>query len=564
LVFLLARSPSSLRDLGSSLVSGRTGVRRDVARTLDLVLRRTLLAAVAGVALSLAYPPVGFFWVLPFAVAAYFALTAGLPARRAWVPGLGFGVAYCYTLMWWMHAVDWYAWLALCGLEAVFYGLLGAAVPLLRRLPAWPLWTAVAWEAMEALRSTWPFSGMPWGRLAFAVVDTPVAPSLAYVGATGVSLLLALAGSLLAAILLDRTARQGAVAAGGVVALAGLVAIPAIRPWTDTAAGTPDGSAQVAAVQGNVPGDGTDVLLDFRQVTENHVQATIQLSRDVAAGRQPQPDFVLWPENSTAVDPFADTQTRVGIDDAAAAIGVPVLVGGIVDAGPRHVLNQGIVWDPLLGGGDRYTKHHPVPFGEYIPWRNVFGDSFGKLAMIPRDMMSGTRRDPLHIAGTPVADAICFDIAYDDGLYDQVTRGAQLVVVQTSNAMFIHTSQIEQQFEISRARAIELGRTVAVASIDGQSGIIAPDGQVLASAEPLTTSVLDVAVPLEGDITPGTRVGHWVGLLAVPLTVLALAMALLGYRRRRTPATTGTAAPAEPNLGAEDQVRVEAAEGIRA
>jgi apolipoprotein N-acyltransferase len=188
--------------------------------------------------------------------------------------------------------------------------------------------------------------------------------------------------------------------------------------------------------------------------------------------------------------------------------------------------------DPVLGAGDRYTKHHPVPFGEYIPWRNVFGDSFGRLAMIPRDMLSGTRVEPLRIGGVLVADAICFDVAYDDGLYDQVTHGAQLVVVQTSNAMFIHTAQIEQQFEISRARAIELGRTVAVASIDGQSGIIAPDGTVIGTVPTLTTSVLDADVPLVSALTPGTYVGHWVGRLSGPLTVLALAVAALGYRRR--------------------------------
>ena len=138
------------------------------------VLLRTLLAGLAGVALSLSAPPVGFFWVLPVAVAAYVVITAGMTPRRAWVPGLAFGVGYCYVLMWWMREVDVYAWVALSGLEALFYGLLGAAVPLLRRLPVWPLWVAVAWTAMEVLRSGWPFSGMPWGRLAFAVVDTPV------------------------------------------------------------------------------------------------------------------------------------------------------------------------------------------------------------------------------------------------------------------------------------------------------------------------------------------------------------------------------------------------------
>ena len=265
--------------------------------------------------------------------------------------------------------------------------------------------------------------------------------------------------------------------------MATLLLLPALRPWQPS----PDGSLRVAAVQGDVPGDGTDVLLDFRQVTENYVQATVDLASDVEAGRAERPDFVLWPENSTAVDPFADQQTRTGIQTAAAAIGVPILVGAIVDAGAEHVLNQGIVWDPVLGGGDRYTKRHPVPFGEYIPWRNVFGDSFGKLDMIPRDMVSGTRSTPLRVAGTQVADAICFDIAYDDGLYDQVDHGAEMVVVQTSNAMFIHTAQIEQQFEISRARAIEFGRYVAIASINGRSGIIAPDGSVVTQAEPRTT-----------------------------------------------------------------------------
>ena len=155
-------------------------------------------------------------------------------------------------------------------------------------------------------------------------------------------------------------------------------------------------------------------------------------------------------------------------------------------------MNQGIVWDPVPGAGDRYTKRHPVPFGEYIPWRNVFGDSFGKLDMIPRDMLSGTREEPLRVGGALVADAICFDVAYDDGLYDQVDHGAQLVVVQTSNAMFIHTAQIEQQFAISRLRALETrARRSSWRSVNGRTGIIAPDGAVIASAEPRTTAVVD-------------------------------------------------------------------------
>ena len=273
------------------------------------------------------------------------------------------------------------------------------------------------------------------------------------------------------------------------------------------------------------------MLADFRQVTDNHVRATVELADEVDAGERGAPGLRALAGELHGRRPVPRRETRTGIETAVAAIGVPILVGAMVDAGPGHVMNQGIVWDPVLGGGDRYTKRHPVPFGEYIPWRNVFGDSFGKLDMIPRDMLSGTREEPLRVGDALVADAICFDVAYDDGLYDQVTHGAQMVVVQTSNAMFIHTSQIEQQFEISRVRAIELGRSLAVASVNGAP---ASSGRTARSWPPPTRT--DHGRPrrrghprlLDHPRHPRRALGRG---LSGPLTVLAVAVALLVYRR---------------------------------
>ena len=120
-------------------------------------------------------------------------------------------------------------------------------------------------------------------------------------------------------------------------------------------------------------------------------------------------------------------------------------------------------------------------------------------------MLSGTRTEPLTVDDTRVADAICFDVAYDDGIHAQLRNGADLLVVQTSNATFIKTDQIEQQFEITRLRAIETGRYVAVASTNGVSGIIAPDGTVVDRAEPRTTAVLVDEVGLTDQLTPAVR-----------------------------------------------------------
>ena len=504
------------------------------------VLMRTLLALVAGASLALAFEPVAAAVLVPFAVAGFVLTTRGLRAGRAWVPGLAFGIGFYFVLIFWMRAVGSDAWIALAGIEALFYGMLGAATTILARRTWWPLWVAAAWVAMESVRSTWPFSGMPWGRLAFATADTPWADALPYVGATGVSFLLALTGALVAhvalALLVSRTGRLPATAA--LVGVVAVVALPVLAPYQPTI----EGQITVAAVQGDVPGEGDDILLDFRQVTQNHVDATIGLAEDVAAGRVPRPDFVIWPENSTAVDPFTDARTNAGIRAASAAIGVPLLVGAIVDAGERYVLNQGIVYDPKTGAGDRYTKWHPVPYGEYIPFRRFFSGNFGRLALIPRDMLSGTRQSPLTIAGVQVADAICFDVAYDDGIYAQLRRGGQLVTVQTSNATFIKTSQIDQQFAMSRLRALETGRVVVVASTNGVSGIVAPDGSVLSEAGVREQAVLVEQIGLSTSITPAVWIGPWFGRLCAVLALLGVLATVVPYRRRRHQQVTGSPA----------------------
>ncbi|GAB3262784.1 apolipoprotein N-acyltransferase [Nocardioides dilutus] len=512
-----------------------------------MTARRLLCAVVAGLALSAAFEPVTLPWLIPFSVAAFALVTRGQRARSAFVLGLAFGAPFYFTHVIWMQAVGLPAWIALSLLETSFYAVLGSVSAVLQRHRLWPLWFAAAWTSAEVLRSGWPLGGMPWGRLAFAVVDTPVASALPYVGAVGVSFLLAALGALLAALLVaihDRTpVRPAALALTGLCA--GL-AVPVVLPWQAAEEGDP--SVQIAVVQGDVPGRGDDILYDHQQVTRNHADATVALGRRVADGEVPEPQFVLWPENSTATDPFESEPIQAEILRASDAVGVPILVGAIVDGGPNQVLNQGIVWDPQTGAGERYTKRHPVPFGEYVPLRSVFlrYNFFDRLRDVGRDMLTGTRDEPLDVGGVSVADAICFDVAYDDGIHAQVSRGAELLVVQTSNATFIRTDQIDQQFAITRVRAIETGRWTAVASTNGVSGVIAPDGDVVDTAEPRTQDVLLQEVQLIDTFTPATRIGPWTGRLAAVGTLVGLGLAL--GRRRQVPRPEGPATQADPEL----------------
>lgn len=491
------------------------------------VPRRLLLALTAGVGLSLAFEPVAWAWVIPFTLAARLLALRGTRVGPALAPGAAFGVGFAFVHLWWMHAVGLGAWLALSAVVAALLAVLGPVDALLMRGRWWPAWTSVSWIALEWLRGGWPFGGMPWGRLAYAVADTPLAPSLPYLGTTGVGLLLALLGGVLAWLLVDPSGRRRAALV--LLGLCLVATIPILRPWH----GRVSGHVAVAAIQGNVPGDG-DVLDNHRAVTADHVALTERLARSVAAGRAPRPAFVLWPENSTATDPLTDDETNAGVWAAVRAIDRPVVVGGLPDAPDRtHVLNQGIVWDPVTGPGDRYTKHKPVPFGEYLPLRGLIGrHNFGGLRGLTYDMVAGTRSTPLQVAGTSVADAICFDIAFDDVVDPQVRHGGRLLTVQTSNASFIRTAQVDQQFAITRVQAMAAGRYAVVASLNGISGVVAPDGQVLATAPRRTEAVIDHEVDLIRGTTPAVWLGGAPGQVAAWLVLARLvAVQIIGWRR---------------------------------
>ncbi|CUR59287.1 Apolipoprotein N-acyltransferase [metagenome] len=492
---------------------------------------RCLLALVGGLVLAAGFEPIGLSWLMPPAIAALVLSVRGLRPGRAWLPSLFFGITFTYAVMEWMRAVGTDAWIAMCALEAAFFVPLGLGLSWSLRLRAWPVWAALWWVGIETWRSGFPFSGMPFGRLAYATADTPWGDALPWIGMTGVSFLVALTGTTLAWLLVSARATPRTSYAV-VAALAAVTALPVLLPFQVEESDT----TTVAAVQGDVPGSGVDVVSVHRDVTANHVRLTEELADAVAAGEQEQPDFVIWPENSTAVDPFTDVGVRAGIVAASDAIGVPVLVGAMSNdpLDDTQVLNQGIVYRPGLGSGDRYTKRHPVPYGEYIPFRgSLIPETYGKLRMVPRDMARGTGLEPLRIGDVRVADAICFDVAYDEGIAGQVARGAELVAVQTSNAMFSRTAQLDQQFEISRLRALETGRWVVVAAINGVSGVVRPDGTVVSSVPARGQDVLVEEVGLSTTLTPAVRAGVWPARFTLAFLVCHTALVFVAYRRRR-------------------------------
>uniref|UniRef100_UPI000A97CC55 apolipoprotein N-acyltransferase n=1 Tax=Peterkaempfera griseoplana TaxID=66896 RepID=UPI000A97CC55 len=326
------------------------------------------------------------------------------------------------------------------------------------------------------------------------------------------------------------------------VALAGL-AVPVPTKGDDT--------AEVAVIQGNVPHPGMDFLGRPMAVLNNHVRATERLAADVAAGRRPRPDVVIWPENSSDLDPFTSPEAYAAIDRAVRDIGVPVLVGTLVD-GPdnQHVRNEGIVWDPVKGPGASYTKQHPVPFGEYVPFRSVLSKFITRLNRVARDFYPGTTNGVMQLGPVRIGDVICFEVAYDEIVRDSVDAGGRVLVVQTNNATYARSGQPEQQLAMSRLRAVEHGRAVLIAATSGISAIIGPDGSVQQRTAELTPAELTAKIPLRDGRTLADRLGAWPEwtIAIVGLLSCAAGIPRSRFRIRRgaasgSPVTGGPAAP---------------------
>ena len=505
---------------GRPAPSGRPG-RLRVPRALTPVLA----AALAGLAVTAAFPPVGLWWAAPVGIAVLLGSLQGRGTGAGAGLGLVFGLAFFAPLLHFTAVAmgNPIGWVALTLVQALYTAALGAAWALVGRLPALAggpgalraaavrtVSFTVLWCGVEELRSSWPWGGFPFGRLAFAMADAPMLPFAAYGGSVGLTLLVVLIGAcVFEAVNAVRTrALLPALVASACAGLA--LAAPHALP-VHTAA--EDGTLRVGAVQGNVAKDFEDAFNRALEVTGNHAQATDQLAADVG-GRSL--DVVIWPENAADLDPRTHRSTADMIESSAQAVGAPIMVGAVLfEDDVRY--NDMVVWTPGQGAGSYYRKHRPVPFAEYVPLRDLIRRATAEVDRIGTDMAPGTGPQTLTVhAATQDRDValamgICFEVAYDDVLRDGVRQGGEMIVIPTNNASFLTSSEAAQQLAQGRVQAVVHGRSVVQVSTVGITAIISPRGVVEQQTRPYTQAGLVADVGLRTSTTTADALGSWPG-----------------------------------------------------
>lgn len=498
-----------------------------------------LVAIVGGLIYDLGFPGAGV-WPLAFVgIALGLVSLIGRSAWSALLVGFAFGLAfYLQQVSWTSLYLGPVPWLALSILESAFVAggavLIALAyrwVPRVNpsrwvRLVALPLLVAALWCFREAANGSIPYGGFPWARAAHSQSESPFAEVVSWVGSTGLGFLMVAITA--GAVEWVRLRGWRSLRTAAPVVLIAIVAI-VVPAWPTT----PNGELRVASVQGNGP----SAYFDERE--QGDILAA-QLAATEPILDEPDIDVLLWPEGGSDVDPTRSESAADIFDTLGERLDAPVVLNTVTTEDDRFY-NTSLLWRAGEGAVDSFDKRNPVPFGEYIPdrwfWESLSPDLIG---LVQREYTPGTNAPVFDLGAAITGLAICFDVIYDEVIWEGARDGAELYMLQTNNADFRGTDENQQQLAIARLRAIETGRSVVNISTVGASQVIDPSGRTVDALPADAAGAMVTDVHLRVGFTPSVVMGAVFPLLVNVAAIGGLiAAGLIARRRRSSPAAAG-------------------------
>jgi apolipoprotein N-acyltransferase len=485
---------------------------------------RPALALLAGFLVALSMPPWGF-WPLTFVGIVLFETALGpTPDRRQrFGYGFAFGISWMSMGMGWMWFLTIPGYLVAAALFAALHGVAALAAP-------GGKWRVIARPAahtlVEALRFSFPFGGVPLASIGIAQAGGPF---VGVVRIGGVILLtwvvfqigFALAGPAPAIPGFARRMRPGARGVPhGVAGFAIAVLVIVVAAFAPRGEATGD-TLTITVVQGGGEQGTRAIDTPAGLVTERHLEATRTIQPD--ADR----DLVLWPENVIDVESFATSDERAAIAAEAARLGVPFVVGITEDVDPLQygdgrVTNAQVVVLPDGTVSSRYDKVRRVPFGEYVPLRNVLELFGAPVDQVPTNAVPGSAPAYVELPdGTRIGVVISWEVFFGGRVRDGVRNDGLVVLNPTNGSSYTGTVLQTQQVASSRLRANETGRWVVQAAPTGFSGFISPSGDVVERTGLSERAVIERTIELRSGDTWYTALGNAPFIAAAGLVFVA-------------------------------------------
>lgn len=492
------------------------------------------LSILSGLLLTAGFPKPDLFflaWVawIPL-LAAVRGKTAGAAFRLGYICGF---VHYGTSLYWVCYVVDHFGGLGLplsfgvllilCAYLGVYPALFAVAAQRLEGRPfLWVFLLPAVWVAIEWIKAH-AVTGFPWGNLGYTQTTfTPLAQIADVTGVYGVSWLVVLGNTALAAYFLAPRLRAGilfAVLLVGAGTLYGHFRLAAVERFQESAS-----PLAVGVVQGNVD-QSRKWDPAFQQETLNRYR---ELSLAAVVG-VPRPELLVWPETAVPFFYGVEEKLTAQVNATAGETGVPLLFGspGVTWLNGRtRLLNKAYLLDMGNRRLSSYAKQHLVPFGEYVPYQKVLF-FVQRLVEAAGDFAAGTDSTPIRLNGKSLGGLICYEGIFPDLSRKAVERGATALVNITNDAWYGRTGAPYQLLQMARWRAIEFRVPLIRAANTGVSAIIDATGKILGNIPLEERGFLVRTVHPFRTVTPYARWGDFFAWLCVLVAVCGIGYDIL-------------------------------------
>jgi apolipoprotein N-acyltransferase len=352
-------------------------------------------------------------------------------------------------------------------------------------------------------------TGVPWNLLGTAAVDNlGIAPLARWTGVYGLSFLIVLVNAAFAWAWYRRTLLN---------LLAALTLAGALQTCTLYRPPVAPTSHAATLVQQNVPINPTGTwTADY---FDRLMADLANLSHAPNDGAEPK--LIIWPESPS---PFYvnDVKFRSWMSTLANNEKSYVIAGSL---GPgkseREVYNSAVLVDPRGEFVGRYDKNRLVPFGEYVPYRDLLFFA-QKLTREVSEFSRGNHRNVFDLGTEKAGVFICYESIFPDEVRQFARNGATVFVNISNDGWFGPYGAPGQHLNHARMRAIENDRWVLRATNTGITASIDPYGRVVARIDRDVRATLDAPYANISSVTFYTRFGDWFAYLCAIISVVTI------------------------------------------
>ena len=502
-----------------------------------------LSSLLSGVLYFLSFPPFGFWFLIFPSLTIFYMLI--LPIEKVKnlnsaispeIHGFIFGSVAYGVILFGIQSIGLEAWIPLTILMGLMYSFFAKVFSYFGAKTNNNFFVLIGLLSLfDLIRAYFPFGGFPWGYPSTVLVDSLTKNFYRAYGPIGFSLIVESLILLLVLFLFTKRKDTNFFNSFYLRYFLVFFMVFGFTFFQEIPVKEINRDIQISIIQGNSPCPGAKNRCENerQRIYESHLNLTKSLNVDAMSEKELTPRLIVWPESSSGFgnDPGIYQKTLEEISYEAKRLNSSFLIGGDRPVDLNYFENYGIFINENGEISGEYLKQHPVPFGEYIPFRRYL-DWIPPLSLVPRDMVRGEGQEIFLLGedSIKISSVISFEGSFERYIRRSVQSGAELIVILTNQASYGESGMSDQFILMSRANAVSTHRDIVHAAITGKSAFISGvNGKVMSTTELFTRDVSTNLVTAYDDRTVYSVWGNYLNYI-----MIAIGFIIYSFRKTKT------------------------------